>query len=56
MTAYNIYYTVGAETRERTAQIDAKNLESAKKKLGRKHGYKTGRMIKVKQVFVIGYY
>ena len=35
--------------------IEAKDLPSAKKKLGKKHGYKTGRMIKIDRVIIVGY-
>lgn len=54
MTAYSIKYTVKGESKE--AHVDAKDLKSAKKKLGRKHGYKDGRMIKVDRVIICGYY
>jgi len=54
MIAYSIDYMVKDKTY--TTSIDAKNLESAKKKIGRKHGYKTGRMVKVTKVVVIGYF
>lgn len=56
MVAYGIDYRVGTDTRLMTALIDAKDLKSAKKKLGRKHGYKTGNMIKIQKVNVIGYF
>lgn len=36
--------------------VDAKDLASAKKKLGKKHGYKDGRMIKIERASVIGYF
>ena len=54
MKAYSIYYTVKGKSY--SALIDAKDLKSAKKKLGRKHGYKDGRMIKVQDSHVIGYF
>ena len=54
MTAYNIRYTV--KDKEYNGSVDAKDLKSAKKKLGHKHGYSTGNMIKIKDVKVIGYY
>lgn len=55
MTAYSIDYTVrGAYYYGRS--IEAKDLKSAKKKLGKKHGYKDGRMIKIKSVCVVGYF
>lgn len=54
MQAYNIRYTV--KDKEYNKLVDAKDLTSAKKKLGKKHGYKDGRMIKVKEVQVVGYF
>lgn len=56
MTAYGINYRVGKNENLMTAIIDAKDLKSAKKKIGRKHGYKTGNMIKIEKVNVIGYF
>ena len=53
MTAYAINYTCKGETRY--INIDAKDLKSAKKKIGRKYGYKDGRMVKINTVSVIGY-
>lgn len=54
MQAYGIRYTVNGKAYQ--AIIDAKDLASAKKKLGKKHGYTSGRMIKVTGVSVIGYF
>jgi len=54
MKAYAITYTVKGITYD--ALIDAKDIKSAKKKLGKKHGYKDGRMIIVVHVSVVGYY
>jgi hypothetical protein len=54
MTAYFISYTVKGE--RKSALVDAKDLKSAKKKLGKKHGYKDGRMIKIDRVIICGYY
>lgn len=54
MTAYGIDYTV--KDKPFSAIVDAKDLTSAKNKLARKHGYKAGRMIKVKNVRVLGYF
>ena len=54
MQAYSIDYTVKGVAF--SALIDAKDVKSAKKKLGRKHGYKDGRMVKVTSVRVIGYF
>ena len=55
MTAYGIDYMVKGQTIY-NALVDAKDLKSAKKKLGRRHGYKDGRMIKIIRASVIGYY
>lgn len=58
MTAYAIEYRVKGEDKPYPYEVhvDAKDLKSAKKKIGRKHGYKTGRMIIIEDVFVCGYY
>lgn len=53
MTAYAINYTCKGMTL--WANVDAKDLKSAKKKLGKKHGYKDGRMVKILSVSIIGY-
>jgi hypothetical protein len=53
MVALAIDYIV--RDRYYSVLIDAKDLKSAKKKLGKKHGYKDGRMIKIQRVHVIGY-
>ena len=58
MIAYAIDYTVRGQDRPYpySVHVDARDLKSAKKKLGRKHGYKTGRMIKIERVCICGYY
>ena len=56
MTVYGIDYTVRGREGLTTVLIVAKDLKSAKRKIGRKHGYKDGRMIKIQRVYVIGYY
>lgn len=53
MKAYAIDYTVKGQ-KHFGRLVDAKDLASAKKKLGKKHGYKDGRMIKVEKVSVVG--
>jgi hypothetical protein len=53
MQAYGIDYTV--KGKPFSAVVDAKDAKSAKTKLGRKHGYKDGRMIKVTSLRVVGY-
>ena len=55
MTSYAIDYTVKGQ-KYFGKLVDAKDLASAKKKLGKKHGYKDGRMIKVERVCVCGYF
>lgn len=54
MTAYSIDYEV--KGKKYSKLVDARDLKSAKKKLGRKHGYKTGRMIKITDVVICGYF
>lgn len=54
MQAYGIDYKVNGKPY--TATIDAKDVQSAKRKLGKRHGYKDGRMIKVSCIRIIGYY
>lgn len=54
MQAYSIDYTVKGNNY--STLVDAKDLKSAKKKIGRKHGYKDGRMIKVTKSFIVGYF
>lgn len=56
MIAYGITYKVRGNEKRYDVSIDAKDLKSAKKKLGKKHGYKDGRMINIERSFVIGYY
>ena len=54
MQAYNIVYEF--KGKKYTANIDARDIKSAKRKIGHKHGYKTGRMIKINEVHVVGYF
>ena len=54
MIAYSISYTV--KDKQYSKLVDAKDIKSAKKKLGKKHGYKDGRMIKINNALVIGYF
>jgi hypothetical protein len=54
MKAYAIDYSVKGHKAHRL--VDAKDLKSAKKKIGRLHGYKDGRMIKIERVYVVGYF
>lgn len=54
MQAYAIDYTI--KGRSHSTSIDAKDIKSAKKKIGRKHGYKDGRMVKITSVLTVGYF
>ena len=58
MIAYGIDYTIRGKNMPYPVSInvDAKNLKSAKKKIGRKHGYKDGRMVIIHNVCICGYY
>jgi hypothetical protein len=57
MIAYGIKYHIrGNENRVMDISIDAKDAKSAKKKIGKKHGYKDGRMVVIDECFVIGYF
>ena len=58
MIAYGIDYTIRGKnmTYPVSILVDAKDLKSAKKKIGRKYGYKDGRMVQVHRVDVVGYY
>ena len=55
MTCYCIDYEIRGKERKYFAHVDARDLKSAKKKLGRKHGYKSGKMIRCLDVLVCGY-
>jgi hypothetical protein len=55
MKAYAIDYSVKGQ-KHFGKLVDAKDLKSAKVKLGKKHGYKDGRMIKVENFRVVGYF
>ena len=56
MIAYSIDYTVRNKPGQYSILIDAKDIKSAKKKIGRKHHYKDGKMIKIIKARVIGYF
>lgn len=57
MTAYAIDYSIRGEEKSLpySIHVDAKDLKSAKKKIGKKHGYKTGNMVKIQHVTICGY-
>ena len=56
MTAYAIDYYIRGKGEVKSVHIDARDLKSAKRKIGKKHGYKDGRMVKIKNVIICGYY
>lgn len=56
MTAYCIDYNIRGNDNIKSVHVDARDLKSAKKKIGKKHGYKDGRMVKVHKVVVCGYF
>lgn len=53
MQAYGIDYEV--KGKKYRIVIDARDVKSAKTKIGHKHGYKDGRMIKITNITTIGY-
>lgn len=55
MTVYSIDYKIRNKDRAYEKSIEAKNLASAKKKIGKKHGYKDGRMVQIIRYSIIGY-
>lgn len=56
MQAYAIDYTIRNKEGIKSISLDAKDIKSAKRKIGKKHGFKDGRMVKIEKVLVIGYY
>lgn len=56
MVRYSVYYTIKNKDGYYNKAIDAKDLKSAKNKIGKKYGYKDGRMIQVQKYSIIGYY
>ena len=54
MKAYGIEYTVCGK--RFSTVVDAKDIKSAKNKIGKRHGYKDGRMVKLIKVGVVGYF
>lgn len=57
MQAYGIKYHIrGKEEKTFDILVDAKNITSAKKKIGKKHGFKDGRMIVIEDCEIIGYF
>lgn len=56
MKAYAITYHIRGNERVHSVSVDAKDVNSAKKKIGKKHGYKDGRMVVIDDCKVIGYF
>ena len=56
MQAYGIVYKIRGKDQKHDVLIDAKDIKSAKRKIGKKHGYKDGRMVQILQSSIIGYY
>lgn len=56
MKAYGIQYTLRGDDRLSDIVIDARDIQSAKRKIARKHGYKDGRIVKIQRVNIIGYF
>lgn len=57
MQAYGIKYHIkGNENKTMDVLVDAKDVKSAKNKIGKKHGYKDGRMVVIDNCKIIGYY
>lgn len=56
MVAYGIKYHIKGTEKTKDILIDAKDAKSAKKKIGKKHGYKDGRMVVIDECRIIGYY
>lgn len=55
MTAYYIKYQIRGKEQEYEKHIDAVDLRMAKRKIGKQHGYKDGRMVNILDTKVIGY-
>ena len=56
MQAYSMRYHIRGSEVVRSISVDARDMASAKKKIGKKHGYKDGRMVVVDECRVIGYF
>ena len=62
MIAYGITYHIRGDKRKYDILIDAKNIQSAKRKIARKHKkkdgtpYKDGRVVIADYVSIVGYY
>ena len=56
MVAYSIAYKIRGNEKMYDTSVDARDLKSAKRKIGKKHGYKDGRMIQLYRVSYIGFF
>ena len=57
MQAYSVRYHIrGREDKRYDVLVDAKDAKSAKRKIGRKHGYKDGRLVVITGLSVVGYF
>ena len=62
MIAYSIHYRIKGDEKHYDTLVDAKNIQSAKRKIARKHKkkdgtpYKDGRVVNIDRVFVVGYF
>lgn len=54
MKAYGICYMIN--NKHYSTTIDARDIKSAKNKIARKHGLKSGKNVKVLTVSIIGYF
>ena len=55
MIAYCVDYSV-KDKKFYFVHIAARDIKSVKRKLGKKHGYKDGRMIKILNATICGYF
>lgn len=61
MIAYAIYYHVRGDAKQYETLVDAKNIQSAKRKIAHKHKkkdgtpYRDGRVVKLDRVSIVGY-
>ncbi len=56
MIAYGMTYKIRGKDQLHDILIEAKDAKSAKRKIGKKHGYKDGRMVIIMRSSVIGYF
>jgi len=60
LIAYGVTYTVvdkhSGKIKRCDDVVDAKDINSAKRKLARRHGYKNENVIQCERINIIGYY